>query len=292
MTSGHITRRHTALRKGQRQAFTLIELLVVMAILVLLMALLLPVAHRARKHVATVACQGNLRQWGLLLDTYVTGNDGKFFSALTYVDTQAEPEPATVWVQSWWYIFLTDFGNYRDIWLCPLATTPSTDGKTGSTFRAWRGERGAERLAGGRWGEVDREFRGSYGVNGWVGLSPYPESDRPNAACWTTPYVKGATNVPLVFDCARSLYYGTLDDPPPQEEADPSVSYSRGVCMDRHAGGINVVFMDWSMRKVRLKQLWGLKWHQNYNTAGPWTAAGGVKPGDWPAWMRRFKEDG
>jgi hypothetical protein len=48
--------------------------------------------------------------------------------------------------------------------------------------------------------------------------------------------------------------------------------------------------MDWSVRKIGLKELWTLKWHQNYNTAGLWTTAGGVGREDWPAWMRRFKE--
>ncbi len=276
--------------EGRCRAFTLVELLVVMAVLVLLMAILLPVVHRARKHAAAVTCQSNLRQWGILLDTYVTGNDGRFFFERTHVDTWTEPQPVTVWVQSWWYIFLTDFGNYRDIWLCPMAKTPSTDGRTGSTFRAWRGERGAERVPGGGWNEVDREFLGSYGANGWVGLSRRADPNRPNAACWSTPDVKGAADVPLVFDCRCSLYYGTLDEPPPYEDTGPNSNYSGNVCMDRHTGGINSVFMDWSVRKVGLKQLWGLKWHRTYETAGPWTPAGGVRPENWPAWMRRFKD--
>jgi prepilin-type N-terminal cleavage/methylation domain-containing protein/prepilin-type processing-associated H-X9-DG protein len=291
MSSGRTSCGRIGPQEGRRRAFTLVELLVVIAILALLLAILLPVIHQARKHAAAMTCQSNLRQWGLLLDTYVTDNDGKFFFELTHIDTQTEPQPATLWVLSWWYVFLTDFGNYRDIWLCPMATTPSADGKTGATFRAWRGERGAERLPGGGWGEVEREFRGSYGVNGWVGPSQYPDPDRPNASCWTTPYVKGAANVPLVFDCRCSIYFGTLDDPPPCEDANSTSSYSSNVCIDRHSGGINSVFMDWSVRKVGLKQLWGLKWHKDYSTAGPWTPAGGVKPDDWPEWMRRFKDD-
>ena len=61
--------------------------------------------------------------------------------------------------------------------------------------------------------------------------------------------------------------------------------------MNRHNGGINSLFMDWSVRKVNLKQLWGLKWHRGYDTTGPWTRAGGVRPEDWPKWMRRFRND-
>ena len=51
-----------------------------------------------------------------------------------------------------------------------------------------------------------------------------------------------------------------------------------------------MLFMDWSVRKVGLKELWTLKWNRNFDTAGPWTKAGGVKPEDWPEWMRRFKD--
>jgi prepilin-type processing-associated H-X9-DG protein len=61
-------------------------------------------------------------------------------------------------------------------------------------------------------------------------------------------------------------------------------------CMNRHDGGINSLFMDWSVRKVGLKELWTLKWHAEYNTAGPWTKRGGASPEDWPEWMRGFTD--
>jgi len=60
--------------------------------------------------------------------------------------------------------------------------------------------------------------------------------------------------------------------------------------IDRHNGGINSLFLDFSVRKVGLKELWTLKWDKEFDTAGPWTRAGGVLPEDWPQWMRSFKD--
>jgi len=60
--------------------------------------------------------------------------------------------------------------------------------------------------------------------------------------------------------------------------------------MNRHEGHINGLFLDWSVRKIGLKELWTLKWHKDWDTAGPWTKRGGVKPEDWPEWMRQFKD--
>jgi hypothetical protein len=48
--------------------------------------------------------------------------------------------------------------------------------------------------------------------------------------------------------------------------------------------------MDWSVRKVGLKELWTLKWQKEFNTHNHWTKAGGVQPEDWPEWMRNFKD--
>jgi prepilin-type processing-associated H-X9-DG protein len=95
--------------------------------------------------------------------------------------------------------------------------------------------------------------------------------------------------------------HGDIDEKgPPPFDSVPTMPYRPGTpfwppgrntfCINRHEGHVNALFFDWSVRKVGLKELWTLKWHRQFNTAGPWTKAGGVQPEDWPEWMRGFKD--
>jgi prepilin-type processing-associated H-X9-DG protein len=62
------------------------------------------------------------------------------------------------------------------------------------------------------------------------------------------------------------------------------------LCINRHNGYVNGLFLDWSVRKIGLKELWTLKWYKEFDTANEWTRAGGVQPDNWPEWMRGFKD--
>ena len=39
----------------------------------------------------------------------------------------------------------------------------------------------------------------------------------------------------------------------------------RRFCMNRHKGFVNCLFLDFSARKVGLKELWRLNWHRQWN---------------------------
>jgi prepilin-type N-terminal cleavage/methylation domain-containing protein/prepilin-type processing-associated H-X9-DG protein len=258
---------------GQRRGFTLMELLVVIAILVLLMAILLPTLQRVRRQAKAVACQSNLHQWGLMFAMYTEANNGKWFSV-----SMRHPD---------WY-YLSEMRPYyrdcKDVSLCPRTRKPPHRNPSGvTTFEAYY--------------LPPLKLYVSYGWNSWVGCPDRsPDVTIPSGEVrygfWTTPNIRQARNVPVYMD---SIYYYFQVSPaeamqPPQYDGDCDGKALGPVCINRHEGGINCLFMDWSVRKVGLKELWTLKWDRCFDTAGPWTKAGGVQPEDWPKWMRKFKD--
>lgn len=256
-------------------AFTLIELLVVIAIIVVLMAVLLPVVRRAREQGRATVCQANLHQWGVLFASLAQTNDGRLRDRDAWDHCRTQ--------QFAYYLDNFDFEVF-----CPSAKRKTSQTGAGGSDQAWYCPNHSYRA-------------GSYGVNGYTPAYDGGELNGPQQPVksrWRTVYVRGISNVPVMLDCALWASYPLVIDEPPQtpDEAakNPSINNvgMKSFCIPRHGPFVNSLFMDWSVRKVGLKELWTLQWYPDFNTRGPWTRAGGVDaPGgkEWPRWMRPLK---
>lgn len=271
------------------RAFTLIELLVVISIVALLMAILLPALQRARNQARAVVCQAHLKQWGSVLALYTEDSQGLL----------PEHMGSSIWFLRGPFIAEGDpnkpvvFQNIRakGIACCPMAVRTADDdnapghfggtggtyrieGKYGSTFEAWEIIQPPPR------------FRGSYGFNHWLfeyslfdTSVPMYYSIRIQPSLNIFP-LRNRARIPILLDCISPDVLVISDFPP----------WASGSCINRHEGHVNGLFLDWSVRKVGLKELWTLKWNLQFDTANKWTKAGGVKPEDWPQWMQKFKD--
>ena len=263
----------------------------VIAVIALLMAALLPALGAARRHARGVVCQSNLRQWGATLALYAETNQGRFPTDLG--------GSGGIWFLRGVFLSKDDpnadagslhhFGT-KGIACCPMAVKPGrggfggtanfgsaqghVQGTPGSTFEAWEITTPAP------------AFRGSYGCNSWLfsGYSERPRRVQGRLIELDVLTLQGRSNIPTMLD---STY---LFDAPRDFQPPPPRDNSSLFCINRHNGHVNGLFLDWSARKIGLKELWTLKWHAEYDTAGRWTKGGGVKPEDWPKWMRKFRD--
>lgn len=267
------------MRRGK--GFTLIELLVVISIITMLVAVLLPAIQRVRGQAKAVACQSNLRQWGVAFSMYVNDTGGR----LPY----QFPNGASLHV--WPHALRSYYSDSNDLLLCPAARrvrirpdNPFSTSGTGSTLRIV-GSKSTAWEYRYEFGKRKAHFSGSYGMNGRI--------DMFNVDRWDVR--ASLDNVPVLLDCANQDARPWPFDRPPEyeDQIDPGGRISH-FCINRHDATVNGLFLDWSARKLGLKELWILRWMPHYDAQmishSPWTKAGGVQAEDWPVWMRSFKE--
>lgn len=274
----------------KKRAFTLIELLVVIAIIALLMSILMPALAKAKKQALAVACMARGHQTAVSTSTYTSDNNG-YFHMRVGVGTER------AYRQLWPYVY-KPYYKEAQMRFCPTATNPK---RYTGPFGTWNyglgsyhpirsncpmpGEREFDPFDAQTY--VDGYFTGSIGINRYV--VNMGGSFSTDTAFWRTTDIKGADRVPVFVDCQYLSFWPNALSPPPTYDGEFTYEM-QWPCINRHMGYVNVVFADWSVRKVGLKELWTLKWHRTYDTCGPWTTCGGVVANDWPKWMRGFKD--
>jgi prepilin-type N-terminal cleavage/methylation domain-containing protein/prepilin-type processing-associated H-X9-DG protein len=219
-------------------AFTLIELLVVIAIIALLMAILVPVLHKAREQGKNVICQNNLRQIGI--GTYLYAEDGD----------QMVPRGSSG--QRAWYMLFMPFlaqkpvdNDYRtvDIYRCP--SYPDKDQTVCFVVNGWdfanRNDwTGKEIVTPTRLTKCTRRAETLYLVDNedgsWRGI------------------VRSATDPDVVYRC-DVWNPGHL---PTSDSQD--VTLGRRIARARHKNGCNCLYLDWHVEWMAAETMTANQW--------------------------------
>lgn len=237
------------------------------------------VGESGRRRAKAVVCRANLGQWGVLFEAYTDDHDGHFNPGWGVGETEL-----------WMNALRPYYEDRRSLLLCPTAQRLAPSSSRIGTFAAWILITGMP--------EGDRQdFVGSYGINSWTNPMSQDRGARLEEYFWgTVQGIEERDRIPVLAD---ALWYDAwakaTDAPPAFPPGDEGISIAAisemtHFCIDRHSGAVNMLFMDWSVRPVGLKELWTLRWHRAFDPEGPWTKAGGVLPSDWPEWMRDYRD--
>lgn len=245
-----------------KKAFTLIELLVVISIIALLLSILMPSLRRVKEQAQAVTCGTNLRQLGLASHILSQDNNDKLMPF--------------VWsgsIEHFWMKSLANYyGEIDEVRFCPSGDKlPNFElighsfGDAKTSWHFWQ-----------RFGSDLLDESGSYAMNCWLVDISSPETQLPGGPAsikksyWRSTTVKGSNNIPLFMDSIWMHVFPNEWDTPPSETI--TADYSKNniykpmgtLCIDRHNKAINSCFLDGSVRKVPLEELWNLNWSRTF----------------------------
>jgi prepilin-type N-terminal cleavage/methylation domain-containing protein len=296
---------------GQRKGFTLIELLVVIAIIALLMSILMPALRNVRDQAKNSMCMQRLQQWGVMFRMYADDWDDVLMGWSDYNWWSHPQDPTDHFVEHAWVHLMYSYAKDFEIFLCPAATDLWMISDDFSSPRAaWDFEyinfldASFEMLWYYQQGPPEDPIysHGSYGKNEWI--------TKPADWCKDDPFyrwdyfflnirVSNAARIPLLGDCNFAAGFPHATDEPAEFSLHGPVDgdETNRWNLDRHKLSVNFVFLDWSVRKVGLRQLWQLRWNRestsdgasswgNLNVVPNWENP--LDP-DWPEWMRNSK---
>jgi prepilin-type processing-associated H-X9-DG protein len=162
-----------------------------------------------------------------------------------------------------WPVTFESYYKNPKMLLCPEATKSVDEGGV-NPFMAWNAEVGASDIG-------NRQL------------------------FWRTPHVKDASCAPILLDGQWKDADPTPWDSPPEHEGDfwpPGQDEIQRPCVNRHNGGVNGLFLDFSARKIGLKELWEIWWYrgwvQDLEVVGRPDFC--TPTGDYNGWMCPFKD--
>ena len=270
----------------RKKGFTLIELLVVISIIAMLLAILMPALGKVKEKARDVVCRSSLKQWGLTWGIYTNDHNGYFPDGVDYAGTSGG------WARGQWITVLEDeWAKHPKMLICPSATKPNPSGEV------WA-ESYNQTYVMGYYGDIDTALEAevcSYGMNNWAYNIPGASlQGREAEKHWRNSNVSSASRVPLFID---AMWRGGGPD---YDQGRSGINFMAApdrngqwigynyemmhFALDRHNGGVGVLFMDSSVRHVGIKELWELKWHRSYDTNYVKTLGDSF----WPEWMKRY----
>ena len=248
----------------KQNGFTLIEMLVVVAIIVVLIALLLPSLHKANLKAKQSVCLANISQLGMAWNSYTVEAKGRV------MEYTLQAKDRALWTQ----LLRPHLGEDHSFMICPETLDPpgyragepgAGSYRFGTAKIAWVEDRGGY-LAPDPWN------RASYCYNGNMFSKSSYNTNKERFGYVAT--IEDKHVVPLLGDgiwrsqtpgaLGRTLKVFPINLSDPAQGMGSYDSVSRWVS-NRHGHSTNLLFVDGHAERVPLNNMWSFKWHRYYD---------------------------
>lgn len=278
-------------KSQKKKAFTLIELLVVIAIIALLLSILMPALTKVKEQGRAVVCASNLKQWNTILSFFASDNGDRFPDADWDDDGDNDPRG------QWWFLPLRPYYMEQpDILICGKAKRKQDINSSAAWVadgrypippeRPMRNECWGRRIIDTAHPDIGQWVWSSYAPNSWI-MNPKDGkwgASLPDSVFWGKfSGMMNPSRVPIFLDCRHvDAWPDSLDVPDSEEFGADGQGGMRAFTLLRHNKSINGVFGDGSVTRIRLTDLWKLKWHTAYDTNNTYTDG----TASFPEWMK------